>query len=349
MTPKERVLGLFQREPIDTMPIFSGLSMLAKPALDEAGYDFSSIHADHQRMAWAAIRSARMMGVDCIVVPFDITMQSEALGNHVNFYENTSDVVFPTIPEKIWKTLDEVDIPDSIVERGRHHLVPKAIGIIKQEAAEYPIGVWLRGPFTQLGQILELETVLKAVFKEKDKIAGILDQFVDMAIQIGRSWIEAGADYITLSEPGANAEVLPPRMFKQLVLPRLTQILQAWTCPKVLHISGATDPLVEMMVGCGGDAVGVDIKNDLRATREKLGAEALLFGNFDVYDLPCKAETTPEQAAAAIRENIDAGVDAVWPGSDLWPEIKTGNVRAIVDTVHTYGRKPSPAVGRIAQ
>jgi [methyl-Co(III) methanol/glycine betaine-specific corrinoid protein]:coenzyme M methyltransferase len=347
MTPKERVMALFQREPIDTMPIFSGLSMLATPALDESGYAFSSIHTDHERMAWAAIRSARMMDVDCIVVPFDITMQSEALGNKVNFYENTSDVVFPTIPEKIWETLDDVDIPDNAVERGRHHLVPEAIDIIKQEAAEYPIGVWLRGPFTQLGQVLELETVLKAVFKEKDKIAGLLDRFTDMAIQIGRAWQQAGADYITLSEPGANAEVLPPRIFKQLVQPRLTRILQAWESPRVLHISGATDPLVEMMSRCGGDALGVDIKNNLRATREKLGPEALLFGNFDVYDLPCNAETTPDQAVAAIRENIDAGVDAVWPGSDLWPDVKLDNVRAIVDTVHEYGRKPSPAVGRI--
>ena len=346
MTPKERVMALFERKPIDTMPVFSGLSMLAKPALDEAGYSFPSIHMDHERMAWAAIRSSRMMNVDCIVAPFDITMQSEALGNRVNFYEDASDLVFPTIPEKIWKTLDDVDIPDNVFDRGRHHLIPKALEIIKREAPEYPVGVWLRGPMTQLGQILELETALKAVFKQKDKIGAILDKLSDMAIQIGRAWQQAGADYITLSEPGANAELLPPRMFKQLIQPRLTRILQAWNFPRVLHISGASDPLVEMMSQCNADALGVDIKNTLRETREKLGPDVLLFGNFDVYDLPCNPETRVDQVVEAIKENIDAGVDAVWPGSDLWPDIKPENIRAIVDTVHDYGKKPSPAVGR---
>ena len=347
MTPKERVMTLFKKEPVDTMPIFSGLSMLAKPALDDAGYSFSSIHRDHERMAWAAIRSAQMMNIDCVVIPFDITMQSEALGNKANFYENTGDIVFPTVPKKIWRTLEDVQLPKNILEMGRHHLVPKAIDMIKRETPEYPIGVWLRGPFTQLGQILELETVLKAVFKEKEKIGEILDGLADMAIQIGRSWQKAGADYITLSEPGANGEVLPPRIFEQMVLPRLKRILQAWKSPKVLHISGATDSLIEMMVQCDAEAIGVDVKNNLQETREKLGKEALLFGNFDVYDLPCKAETTPDQAAATIKENIDAGVDAVWPGSDLWPDIKLENIHAIVNTVHTYGKKPSPAVGRL--
>jgi len=66
-----------------------------------------------------------------LVVPFDITMQSEALGNKVNFYENTSDLIFPTIPEKIWETLDEVEIPDNVPDLGRHHLIPKALEIIK--------------------------------------------------------------------------------------------------------------------------------------------------------------------------------------------------------------------------
>lgn len=347
MTPKERVMRLFRKEPVDTMPIFSGLSMLVKPALDEAGYSFSSIHTDPEQMAWAAIRSSRMMNFDCIVVPFDITMQSEAIGNTANFYEGASDILFPTVSDRIWKSLDEVEIPEDILERGRHPMVLKAIEIIKKEAPEYPLGIWLRGPLTQLGQILELEEVLKAVFKQRDKVAEALDKLLDMAIRLGQLWQEAGADYITLSEPGANAEILPPRMFKQLVQPRLTRILESWKSPKILHMPGVTDPLVEMMGECGADAIAVDKKNNLKESRAKLGPDVLFFGNFDVYDLPCKDETTVDEATAAIRDIIDAGVDAIWPGSDLWPDVKPENMKGIVKTVHEYGKKPSPAVSRL--
>ncbi len=346
MTPKERVMGLFEKKPIDTMPVFSGLSMLAKPALDEAGYPFSSIHTDHERMAWAAIKSARMMNVDSIVVPFDITILSEALGNRVNFYEGSTDVVFPTIPEKTWESLDDIEIPDNLHELGRHGLIPKAIEIIKREAPEYPVGVWVRGPMTQLGQILELETALKAVFKQKEKVSGILDRLGNVTILIGRIWQQSGADYITLSEPSANAEIFPPRLFKKMIQPKLQRILGEWQSPKVLHISGASDPLVEMMAGCGADAIAVDIKNNLSETREKIGSDVLLFGNFDVYELPCNPETPVDEVVEKIKEDIDAGVDAVWPGSDLWPDVRLENVRAIVETVHEYGKKPSPSVGR---
>lgn len=345
-TPRQRVLDLFKKVPIDTMPIFSGLSMLVQPALTACGLRFCEIHQDPEKMAFAAIRSAQMMEFDSVVVPFDITMLSEAAGNRVNFYESADEIVFPTVPEKIWRSLDDIHLPTDITAKGRLPMVARAIEIVKNEAPDYPVGTWLRGPFTQLGQLLELESVLKAVFKTPDKVKGVMARLSDITIDLGRAWLAAGADYITLSEPGANAEVLPPRIFKKAIMPWLQKILAAWDAPRVLHISGVSDPLVEMMTACGADAIGVDIKNNLVETRQKIGSDTLLFGNFDVYQLPCDADTTAREAAAAIRANIDAGVDAVWPGSDLWPAVKPENMRAIVGTVHTYGRKPSPAVTR---
>ena len=102
-----------------------------------------------------------------------------------------------------------------------------------------------------------------------------------------------------------------------------------------------------MMNDCGANAVSVDIKNDLAASREKLGNDGLIFGNFDVFALPCKEETTVAEAVAGIKANIDGGVDAIWPGCDLWPDIKEDNMRAIVKTAREYGRKPSPALARL--
>jgi len=102
-----------------------------------------------------------------------------------------------------------------------------------------------------------------------------------------------------------------------------------------------------MMNDCGADAISVDIKNCLAESRQKLGQNTLIFGNFDVFALPCKEETTVEQAVQGIKTNIDGGVDAVWPGCDLWPDIKEANMKAIVETTRTYGKKASPAVGRL--
>jgi [methyl-Co(III) methanol-specific corrinoid protein]:coenzyme M methyltransferase len=346
LTPKERVLRLLRKEPIDTMPFFSGMGMVVMPGIEKSGFNFATVHTDAERMAWSAIWSARLMGFDCVVIPYDMTMESEAMGNQISLYADTEDILYPTIPEKIWSTIDEVVIPENIVECGRLPLLPKAIEIIKKEAPELPIGCWQLGPFTQAGQILELDLILKGVFKQKEKVEALLDKLTDMIIKIGQ-WMQAsGCDYITLREPGVAADLLSPRTFKEFIKPRLTRILAAWESPKLLHICGKTDPLLEMMNECGADGLTVDIKCDVAEARKKLGNDVLFMGNLDTYPMTCDPETPAEKTVAHIKEMIDNGVDAVMPGCDLWPAIIETNMKAAVDTTHEYGKKPSPAVGR---
>jgi [methyl-Co(III) methanol-specific corrinoid protein]:coenzyme M methyltransferase len=248
-----------------------------------------------------------------------------------------------------------VEIPqeriDTIMDQYPMTLIPEAIKICKKEAPELPVGAWQLGPFTQCGQTIELDKVLKGVFKQKDKVAEILDSFSDMIIEIGKGLQAAGADFITLREPGVAADLLSPKTFKEVIKPRLTRILAGWKSPKVLHICGSTDPLVEMMWECvtdsGAQAVSFDIKNNLLESRKKLGDDAIILGNYDVFALPCAEETTVEMAVEGVKTNIDGLVDAVWPGCDLWPDIKEENFRAMEKTAREYKVGPTPAVGRI--
>ena len=347
LTPKERVLKTFRKEPVDTMPFFSGYGMVVLPAIKELGYQFPKIHSDAEMMAKSAVMSSKMFDFDSVVVPYDMTVESQALGNAISLYEDSIDILYPTIPEKKWKTLEEVDIPADITSRGRIPMVIEAIKIAKAEAPDHAIGAWQLGPFTMAGQLLELDLLLKGVFKQKKLVEAALDKITDMIIAVGKAYQDAGADFITLREMATGSDLLSPRTWKTMIQPRVTRILEAWKSPKVLHICGATDLIIEMMNECGADALSVDIKNNLTESRKKLGDDVLIFGNFDVFKLPCKEETTAEEAAEGIKVNIDGSVDAIWPGCDLWPDIKEENMRAIVKTAREYGKNPSPALGRL--
>jgi [methyl-Co(III) methanol/glycine betaine-specific corrinoid protein]:coenzyme M methyltransferase len=317
------------------------------PGIKAAGFNFPTIHTSAEKMAWSAIHSARLMNFDCVVIPYDMTMESEAMGNTISLYEESEDILYPTIPNKIWSTLDEVVVPDDILERGRLPILKDAIKIIKEEAPELPIGCWQLGPFTQSGQILELDLMLKGVFKQKEKVAHVLDLMTDMIIKIGNYLQESGCDYIVLREPGVAADLLSPKTFKEFIQPRLTKILGAWKSPKLLHICGQTEPLLPMMAQCGADGITVDIKCDVRKGREILGPDVLFMGNIDTYTMTCDPKTPVQASIDHIKDMIDGGVDAVMPGCDLWPDIKEENMKACVDTCHEYGTKPSPAVGRL--
>jgi [methyl-Co(III) methanol-specific corrinoid protein]:coenzyme M methyltransferase len=351
LTGFERVMRTFNREPVDTMPFFSGMGMVLLPAIKKLGYKFPQIHTSAEKIAKSGIESARIYNLDAVVVPYDMCWESQALGNSISLYEDSEDILYPTIPNKNWETIDQVNITqediETIMTRGRMPLIPQAIKMVKEMAPEKALGAWQLGPFTMCGQTIELDKVLKGVFKQKKQIEAILDKFADMIIEIGKALQAAGADFITLREMGAGADLLSPRTFKEMIKPRLTRILAAWKSPKVLHICGATDPIIEMMNDCGADALSVDIKSNLKEARKKIGDNTLFFGNFDVFKLPCKEETTVEEAIQGIKVNIDGGVDAVWPGCDLWPDIKEENFRAMEKTIREYGKKPSPALGRI--
>jgi len=347
LTSKERVLRLLRKEPIDTMPFFSGMGMVVMPGIKESGFAFPTVHTSAERMAWSAIHSAREMNFDCVVIPYDMTMESEAMGNTISLYADSEDILYPTIPEKIWSSLDEVVVPSKIFKKGRLPILAEAIKIIKENAPDLPIGCWQLGPFTQAGQILELDLMLKGVFKQKEKVGMVLDKLTDMIIEIGQYLQAAGCDYITLREPGVAADLLSPRTFKEFIKPRLTRILAAWESPKLLHICGKTEPLLPMMAECGADGLTVDIKCDVRKGREILGPDVLFMGNVDTYTMTCDPKTPVETTVAHIKDIIDGGMDAVMPGCDLWPDIIDENMKACVETTHEYGKKASPAVGRL--
>jgi [methyl-Co(III) methanol-specific corrinoid protein]:coenzyme M methyltransferase len=200
------------------------------------------------------------------------------------------------------------------------------------------VGSWVLGPFTLAGQIVDLNDLLKNSYKKPAMINDLLSQLADVLAQIIGLYKEAGADYVTVREMGATSDVLSPRMFEGLILPHLKRVFAAIPSPKVLHICGDTNQIVELMAQAGADAISVDQKNDLAASRATLRVpDALIFGNIDPYNLLVTG--TPEAIEAGIRKIIANGPSAVWPGCDIWPEIPPDNFRALMKTMHDYGAK----------
>ena len=128
---------------------------------------------------------------------------------------------------------------------------------------------------------------------------------------------------------GATASVLSPRSFKGLIKDFSAQIMASWDLPKVYHICGSTDLIIEDMAGVGADAVSVDHRNTLSLSREKLGPDAVILGNVHPWEV--FSQGTAEQVREAV-EAVTPYVDAVWPGCDVWPETPVENLRVWVET-----------------
>lgn len=343
MKPKERIEKLFKKEPIDTMPIFSGQGMVTIQAIKKMGIRFPQVHTSAEYMAGSALTTAEMFDFDAVIIPYDMCTIPEALGRGVSLYESTEDILYPTVPSK-WEKLEDVVIPDDFLSKGRMPLVDEAFRILKSDG-KFSIGAWVLGPFTMAGQLIELDLLLKGVKKDKDRVVAFLDKMTDLVIKVAQHYQAIGADYISIRDMGTGTDLLSPRMWQSFIQPNLVKIFDALKSPTVNHICGSTNLIIEMMNECGADALSVDHKNNVVESRKKLGNDVILLGDFDAY--ATLAQLDVSQVEAVIKGCIDKGFDAVWPGCDIWPDVKQENVEAYVATIRKYGKAASPAVGRV--
>ncbi|MDA8441265.1 MAG: MtaA/CmuA family methyltransferase [Peptococcaceae bacterium] len=339
LTPRERVLNLFAGKEVDRPACYSGMGNVTTVALEEIGCKFQELHGDAEKMAKAGASSYRLFGYESAVIPFDLCVEAEALGCAMNPYDNVEQLLYPTIKEKVIHTEEEITtftIPDDFLERGRIDVICEAIRLLKKDVGqEIAIGTYLLGPFTLAGQLMDLNDLFKLSFKKPDKINHMLDRLADVQIAIGKKFYEAGADYITVREMGATTDILSPKAFDKVIAPHLKKVFAGLNGNKVLHICGGTNSVIKIMNNCGASALSIEFKNDMAKTRAEIGPEPLIFGQVDAYNVLVTGKV--EDVVNGVLASLDAGVDAVWPGCDIWPTAPIENLKAMVETVKEYG------------
>lgn len=341
LNSRERVLRLFRKERIDCTPVFSGMGNVTVHGLEQYGWRFPEIHVDSNKMAAAAASTFQLFGFECAVVPFDLGIEAEALGCKINYYTDQTDILYPTVAQKLAEKVEELDThaPSDLANAGRVPLVTEAIRMLKKDVGDQvAIGAWVLGPFTLAGQIIELDSLWKMTLKHPEIVSSVLDTLDELLISLASIYNRAGADYLTVREMGAGEDLLSPRLFTSLVKPHLERILAALDSPKILHICGETNIIMEQMARCQADAISVDQKNRLPESRSKLGDDAILLGNLDPYKILVQGK--PEDVDKAVKEIIANGADAIWPGCDIWPTVPRQNMEALVTATRKYGTRP---------
>ncbi len=343
LTSKERVNRFFRREPIDRMPVFSGYGMVTVQAIKDIGIRFAEVHTTGENLANSAMKGVELWGLDAAVIPYDMCTIAEALGRGTSLYMDSEDILYPTVPTK-WETFEEVDLSGDFLTQARMPEVDKGFEILKKNK-DVAVGAWLLGPFTQAGQVIELGLLLKGMRKTKEAVEEFLEKMTDLTIKAAKHYESLGVDFLTIREMGSGTDLLSPKMWKSFIQPNLVKVFESVNIPTINHICGSTDLIIEMMHECGANAVSVDQKNNVVESRKKLGPDAIILGNFDPYGTLVQGE--PSAVEGIIKKCIDDGVDAVWPGCDLWPDVQEESMKIYVKTVKEYGKKPTSAVGRL--
>jgi len=329
MTGKERIFAVLNHQKPDRMPCFGANSTVTYEQMEKVQAFWPEAHENGELMAKQALAAYTILGFDAVRVPFCQTFEAEALGCTVKSGK-TKGIPGIDHPPTVY-TLDDTPVfPDDFLSRGRIPELLKAVKILKKEVGdEVAIVAGIIGPWTIAGSLLDTTIILKASFKQPDKIPPFLEVCEKAGTMLALALIDAGADIIVNEDMTASPDLIIPKSYRDLELGYQKKQFAAIKVPKILHICGKVDAIVEWMGQTGADILSIEPDADVKLAREKCGPDMILMGGVDVKNTLFMQNA--ETVRAECEKSIALGIQMLAPGCAIAPGTPTENLLAMVD------------------
>ncbi len=326
---RDEILALLRGRRLDRLPVFGVLPSLTAKGIASIGARYSELHADAAKMANTAASTFEIYGWESAVVPFDLCVEAEALGCSIDFQGDVDAFIAPTVAQALPLVSNSTQGLPDVTHAGRISLVADAIRRLKRKVGDkVPVGASIPGPFTLAWQMYGADAWLSSVGSQD--VRPTLQRLAGWLLGVAQYYRDAGADFITVHEMGGSPQIIGAEKFGLIVKPALQKLIARLASPIVLSVCGDTNAIVRDLVECGASAINVDHRNDLAHTRQILGPEAILLGNFDPVGMLSRGTVTAVRNA--VEKIAKAGASAIVPGCDLYPEIPDENMRALIES-----------------
>lgn len=337
-SPKTRVFAALLGGKVDRIPVTSvagcGGTVVVEMQ-EKVGIYWPEAHKDAEKMARLAIASYELSGLECVRVPFDFVIEPEALGCTLK-WKDAKDFV-PMVIEHPYKSPEEFEIPEDILDRGRIPVLLEALRILKKEVGDFlPISSLVLGPFTLVGELVGVEKLMVWCRRRPDWVEEMVDKVTDFLIDWGKAQYRAGADIVEVGDPTASPDLISPDMFKQFAKPALMRIAEELKGLKVLHICGDANAIIKDMAECGYHGISIEEAVDIKRAKSIVG-DVKILGN--VSSKKTLFMGSPEEVKEEARKAIEDGVDLLEPGCGFAPGSPLANIKAMVEAAIEYGKR----------
>jgi len=330
-----------KRNEVDRVPCINSVGTYTLDFMKASDAYWPHAHTNSEKMARLASAAHKLCGLDNVSVPFDMTVEAEALGATIDFHENT--MKWPSVREFIAKDVSDLSLPRDVSEAGRIPVIVKAIKILKKEFdGRVPVNAFVAPPFTSVSSyVVDTVTFLKWLRADPNRVHAFLKELVGMYAEIAHLYQDAGADVITFHEMGGSTDNISPKHFEEFVEPYLKKVLANLEVPTILNICGSALPITWKMLECGTNAIAIDERTSLSKAKEVVktaGSNCVIIGNVPAFTVIHKGPV--EAIREAVKRAIEEGTDMAAPGCDFWLETPTEHVKAFVKATVEYGTQP---------
>lgn len=152
----------------------------------------------------------------------DLSVEAEAFGAEVRFFEDEVPVVTKGIIEDIEQVADIV-VP--AIGTGRTALYVQAVCEAKKQITDIPVFCGCIGPYSLASRLFDMTELMYACFDDEENTLLLLEKATQFIISYIKAFKAAGADGVVLAEPVAG--MLSPNLAKQFSDPFVTRIFDA--------------------------------------------------------------------------------------------------------------------------
>ena len=336
MNAKERVMAVINHQKPDRMPCFGANSTVTYEQMEKVSSYWPEGHNDGEAMAKQALAAYSVLGFDAVRLPFCQTFEAVALGCKRKPGKVRELGGFPGIEHPpLYKLDDTPEFPLRLLSRGYIPELLKAVEILKKEVGgEVPIVAGIIGPFTIAGSLLDRCPYSRPLFKAPDKLPPFLEVVEKAGTMLAKALIDAGADIISCEDMTASPELIAPKTYRDIELKYQRRQFDAIPVPKILHICGNVDAIVEWMGQTGANILSLEPKASAKLAREKCGSDIILMGGVDT------ATTLFMKDAATVKEGCEEtiadGIQILAPGCAVAPGTPMENLLAMVEVAKAH-------------
>ena len=323
MNSKTRVLAALLGGPVDRPPVTGIITAVTQDMMREARAPWPDAHRDAELMARLGGGGHVLYGLETVKVPFDVTVEAEALGGEVDYGDLN---IFPQLRGPVLHDPSEFEIPADFLKRGRVPVVLQAIRLLRDRyGAEVPVVSSVMGPFTLCTLCFGQEFLVWLKW-EPDKYRGAMEQATTLARRYAAAQIIAGADVIQFGEAAASGSMISPRDYSECVAPFHRRLAAAVAAPTVLHICGDITDRLGMICDTGVSGISFDHRVDLDVA-QKLKGRLALVGNVPVEVL---GQGSPEEVRQCACQALQNGIDVLNAGCSLLTQTPGENLRQMI-------------------
>ena len=339
LTPKERLYSVLYRQPVDRIPVVQPLQTGTVELMESCGVFWPQAHRNSDKMACLSYEAHRVAGFEGVRVPFDINVESEALGCTLDYNKGKFkglDIQPPVkdFPVVATEHLAKLQIPNPY-KTGR---MPVVLNAVRQLSArvgpDIPVLAATVAPFMVAGQIRGVVNLMRDLLEDRGFTHELLEKCYQACSKYAQALVDAGADVIVFIDATASPDLINPEFYREFAMTYCKRIAKQLPVPTILHICGKASKILSHMAEVA-DGISIDALVDMAFAKQVVNGKAALCGNVDINTVLLFG--TAVQIEENVKACIEKGTNLLTTACGIPPRTPTNNLLTLVKAGKRYG------------